>query len=829
MEALAEVASTLEHNVWGVKILPKNPDGKLNDVNPAQPDYSDFPYVRTKRYLLEGFKTANRSIEVTKVEHVPQDTLKWQRTGRMLASGASVGLNILAAVGLIYGSLKLVMSSIFGNGDIESAYSKLGKAYGVGGLAGAMTGIAHESMSWTAGNIGMAAAGIAGLDKPGWLALHTLSDGLSSLGMSGVRYRQKANSIAVTRSIFNIPFLHHFRFLQPAEQAVLSFVKSFKSKEGLKTFVSDEPYKLFKRAAGGLISASGVLGIAALFKNKMPNIVNQFLYLPYALLSTVNLIAFGRDGQIELKRINSFKANKDGEDLCRRVEGHAKLNSTPFLGINNVLLALKGLGIESEGGIMYHAAMAFRSFGTALAMIGFSGQSALKFFKKVLFGPLLKEIWDVRINPKRALENTFKTIDDEMARPSTEEDLAREEINKKFYEILINNKRCGETVRDILDTDLFKSLINVSQIGLLTTSNPQARSCLKLNRHEHCIAVGAIATIVIDELINNATDLRMKQELIDYAVPFIIACTIHDVRHLARSHVLEKAIEGHDNDQLLMWMLQDENEPITQIIINKYGKDALTKVQEVIGHKHPLLYKAFKDCDRMHYQGVHEYPLLKNPRLEFYKAGIDNIREFPKTMRPVYLDNGKLEMGYTEVGAVQKLLREFSRYIYFNTEHGAFATVEADLPYCVGLAANPNVNSKNVKTMSQSEVDKHANEGVENINGNIFPVNLEINSGDEFYVGYSPDDRNSRILVNNGAGVAEISDWIENVVKSENKDLYDKLNYVMTVLRTPKEVRIRALVSNKFGEETDGVMPASLLERQNQNENANVPQYALGV
>lgn len=828
MEALADVASALERNMWGVKILPKPSDAKLHDRNPAQLDYSEFPKILTKTHTLQGFTTPNKSIQVTKVHHVPQEVLRLQRQGRILASGSAVVLNVVAAFGLIYGAFKLLVGSIFGRNDPQDAFKTLGKGFAVGGVAGAMTGIAQESPSWALGNVGMAIAGVAGLDKPHWLALHTLSDGLASIGMSAVRYREEANTIAVKRSIFNNPIMFPFRFLQPAEQAVYSFFSNLTSANGLKSFVRDEPYRMFRSAGGGLIAASGVLGLASLFKNKMSDAVNSFFFLPYSILSTVNLIAFLNDGKTELWRVNSFNADTKNQDMARRIEGQAKLHATPLLAVNNLFLALKGLGFETAGSIFYNTALAFRSLGAALAMVGFSAQSSLKFFKPSKFGPVLKEIWDVMVNPRKALENTFKLITQEVKKHFAQEDKYLTKLNMEYRQILLGDKTCGKVLEEIINTDLFKSLKDVTQIGLPTYSNSQAHRTLRLNRYDHCIGVGAISVIYFDEMLKNASSNEIRQNLLQYETAFKVACTIHDARHLGRSHVLEKAVEGWNNDEGLAEMLQDENAEISKIIIKHYGKETLKKILEIIGHKHPGLYKAFKDCDRSEYQGCSEYTMLKNPRLQYYKATFEDLKTFGRAMKMFKDKDGKFDLAYTPVGAVSKLQREFARYIYFSTEHGGFATVEADLPYCVGLAANANVNSQNVKTMSERELDEHAMKGIDNINGSLFPVSLEINAGADHYVGYSPTDRNTNIFVDHHGNTTEISEWIEGFVKQKNSSIYDKLMSLMKVLTTTKEVRVNALMSNKFGLEPGGYTPSSVLERQyRERSNPRTAQYAI--
>lgn len=795
MGELAAVAETINNNIWGVKILPKPKDcPKSLRQSPAQIDYSELPRVHTKKHLIEGYKTPNGSIEISRVIQHDEKTLKVIKKAREFATISSIALNALSGIGLTWGAIKLLLSNLNG-GDTEGAYKTLGRGFALGGASGVMTGLAHDSGAWTLGNLGMAISGVAGLDNPSWLALHTLSDGLASQGMSSVRYRQKGNPVAITRSIFNNPLFQKYNFLQPTEQAIYQFLKSFTSKDGLRSFFVDEPYRLFRRAAGGLISASSILGVASLFKNKMPEKMSSFFFLPYSLLSMVNVIAFARDGQMELKRARAFSGTRPYEDFAHFGEGYTKFYATPFLGIRNLFLALKGLGVETNNSLMYHLSMVSQALGAASAMFGFGFQSFIKFLKRSVISPLAQEEWEVKINPKKAFENTFSVIENQKKLNNGFD--SKSQIYDEFKTI-IDNCRFGKALNEIISTSDFQRLKHISQTGLPSFSIPYTHVTVDLNRYDHSIGVGAIAMLVIDELLKNPLiDNRIKQEINSYKKAFIAGCLIHDVRHLARSHVLEKAIEGHDNDELLMWMLQDKNAEITKVLIKHFGEDTLDKIKEIMGHKH-WLFKVFKDCDRMEYQGFSEYPRLKHPRLEFFNATVNDVRDFASTIIPFVDTDKKINLSYLPGGAVQKLSREYARYMNMEDVRGALEDVEANYSYCVGLAANPNVNSENIKTMSQDEVDYCAQEGLEYINGGITSFKVEINTGNDNYVGYEPANRHLRILVNDDNQVLEISEWNERNVKISNPDLYKLISDKLTTLRRPTRKIVRALLSNKF-------------------------------
>ena len=150
---------------------------------------------------LSSFK--EEGIEVVNHKKIPESHLKVLRYGRMAATGGAVALNLAAAAGLFYSGAKLFFNSV-SNSDVDDSYKSLGNAYSASAVAGALTGAAHESPEWSLGNIGMGIFS-RNLNTLWGLAGFSISEGLSSIGMGRVRYRDKRNIYAVKHSIFNSP------------------------------------------------------------------------------------------------------------------------------------------------------------------------------------------------------------------------------------------------------------------------------------------------------------------------------------------------------------------------------------------------------------------------------------------------------------------------------------------------------------------------------------------------------------------------------------------------------------------------------------------------
>ena len=100
-------------------------------------------------------------------------------------------------------------------------------------------------------------------------------------------------------------------------------------------------------------------------------------------------------------KLKSLATEKKGKMYSMQVEGYCKKFTSPFLALNNLLLGLKGLGVDFEGSFVYNLAISIRSWGAGIAYLAFTAQSALKFFKPDLFGPKFKEIIKLKLNPQK--------------------------------------------------------------------------------------------------------------------------------------------------------------------------------------------------------------------------------------------------------------------------------------------------------------------------------------------------------------------------------------------------------------------------------------------
>ncbi len=733
-------------------------------------------------------------LQVLSHKKIPQSTLKLMRQGKVGATAGAVALNFASALGLFYSGGQLLFNTMAGN-DVSDSYKKLGNAYSTSAVAGFLTGAAHESPEWSIGNLGMGLFGRK-LDNLWGLAGFSVSEGLSSIGMGRVRYRDKRNVYAVRNSIFNNDALTKLRFLMPIEQAVLSFFKKAFSPKDWSRFVKEEPYSLFQSAGGGLITAGKALGIGSLFKNKLSEKMQSFFYLPYSAFSLLNLLALYRDGEMVLSREKNFGGRKLGEALSMKAEGQCKRLATPFLAFNNLLLGLKGLGIDTEGGMLYNVAMAARSWGAGIAYLAFQSQSMLKFFKPDLFGPLYKEKVEIKLNPLKESRVVFKHIANlEKHRPPQHQ-------SDKFDPIIydIDNEQ-----RDILDalinTPTFQSLKNKTQVGLPTPTNLPINNRPYLERYTHSKRVCAIGILIYNALLRNTKDAELKKYLLENKEAFKITPLLHDIGHIARSHLAEKAIKGHDNDEYTVEILKGtgENVPkdIYQTVISYYGKERgekiLSQAREIIGKWSPL-FKAYKIADYTEYIRCGDFNCVK----DFPRWDIDDLKEYVDNVRLYRSKDGKIKTCFTEKGAVLTFILLFDRKV-FNDAYNYFPISSADeLPYLLGLDA-ADVSEKEIKTMTEKEVDDHAKEGLKKLkNSNFQFLSRYVTGGEAAYCGYSQTEPEKKLLVYMGKDKEpmEFIEYMEKYIKSSNPKLYEDLKPRVTGLTTPKEIDLTINVSD---------------------------------
>ena len=743
---------------------------------------------------LKGFKT--EGIEVTSHIKVPESTLKLQRYGRIGATVGAVALNAASALGLFYSGGKLFYNSISG-GDVDDAYKSLGNAYSASAVAGALTGAAHESPEWSIGNIGMGIFS-RNLNNLWGLAGFSISEGLSSIGMGKVRYRDKRNVSAVRNSIFNNPSLSNLRFLMPIEQAIMGFFKKITSPKDWKRFRDEEPYSVFQTAGGGLIAAGGILGIGSLFKNKLSEAVQSFFYLPYSLFSALNLFAFYRDGDVQLKRLKKI-AKRPSEAFCVKAEGNFKKLSTPFLALNNVLLALKGLGLDSEGGLMYNLAMSARACGAGLAFLAFKSQSLLKFFKPDLFGPKYKEKVELNLNVQKEADVVFRHL------ANLEKNKPEPHVSDKFDAIIYdgtNEQR--DILHKLINTKTFQAARNKTQVGLPTPTNPPTNGRPYLERFTHSKRVCANTNLIYNALLKNTTDENLRNVLLENKEAFQLAGLLHDVGHIARSHLAEKAIKGHDNDEYTLDILEGKKEgvpkDIYETVCSHYGQEKgegiLKQVRDIIGIYSPL-FKAYKICDYVEYLRAGDFTCIDG----FPKWSLDDVREYADTVRLYKGKNGDMKdvkTCFTEEGAILTFMILFDRKV-FNDAFNYFPITSADeLPYLLGLDA-ADVSEKEAKHMSEKEVDSAARKGLQHLGHSNFQFKQRHTTGGETaYCGYSKVDPDKKLLVYMGEDEEpmEFLDYVEKFIKPRDGELYKELESRIYGLTTPKEVDLTINVVN---------------------------------
>ncbi|OGI06956.1 MAG: hypothetical protein A3F80_01965 [Candidatus Melainabacteria bacterium RIFCSPLOWO2_12_FULL_35_11] len=793
MPAIARVEDSLEQNaVTKSQILNKCLDfrnwelEKYSTLNKeilrtkGIPDYKD----------LSGFKTDG--IEVIKHTKIPENTLKLQRYGRMGATGGAVVLNLVSALGLFYYGAKLFFNSIL-NRDVDESYNSLGNAYSASAVAGTLTGAAHESPEWAIGNIGMGFFSRK-LNNLWGLACFSISEGLASIGMGKVRYRDKRNVYAVRNSIFNNPALSQLRFLMPIEQAILTFVKKIFSPKNWKRFKDEEPYSVFQTAGGGLIAGGGLLGIGSLFKEKLSEAMQSFFYLPYSLFSSLNLLAFYRDGEVQLNRLKKF-AKRPGESYSMRTEGYFKKLSTPFLALNNFLLALKGIGIDSEGGLLYNLAMSARSWGAGLAFLAFKSQSLLKFFKPDLFGPKYKEKIELNLNVQKEAEVVFRHLENlEKNRPSPHQ--------RDKFDNIIDSDEQKDILRKLIDTPTYQSGMYKTQIGLPTPLNPPTNGRPYLERFTHGKRVCGIDILVYNALLKNTVDENLRSLLLENKEAFKIAGLLHDVGHIVRSHLAEKAVKGHDNDEYTLDILEGTKESVPKdihdTVCSHYGKEKgekiLKQVRDIIGIHSPL-YKAYKICDYVEYLRCGDFTCIDG----FPKWTTDDIKEYADMLRLYKGKDGKIKTCFTEEGAILTFIILFDRKV-FNDSFNYFPIACADeQPYLLGLDA-ADVSEKEIKSMKrEKEVDDAARRGLKKLKYSNFQFKQRhTTGGEDAYCGYSRVDPDKKILVYMGENKEpmEFLEYMEKFVKPKDKELYQELEPRIYGLTTPKEIQLIINVSS---------------------------------
>ncbi len=736
---------------------------------------------------LKDFNSSG--VKVEKFETKSPKLLDTLRYGKRLATTGAVALNLWSVGSLFQAAYKLLASS-FGHGDEDDAYSALGKAYSKSSIAGGLTGIANESSYWSIGSLGMGLFSWLGLDKLEWLGAFSISDGLASIGMGQVRCRDEQNTFAVQHSIFNNKILSPLKSLMPVEQAIQSFVKRFKSQDGWNRFSTDEPYSLFSTAGGGLIGAGGILTVASLFKNKLADSVKSFAYIPYSLFSLVNLIALYRDGQMVNKRSDEFGGRKLAETYSMKAEGYCKQIAAPVLGFNNFLLGLKGAGID-QSGVLYNIAMATRACGAAFAFLGFTAQSALKFFKTDLFGPKVKQFVKIFLDPQEAKDSIFKL---------TQAHRPRLHDSNKFDPIL-ENDTYKEIFNLIIHDPEFEELKNKSQAGL---PSPLAPTRAQLQRHTHSKRVAAIGIIMFDALLKNTTDPETKKFLTENEEAFKVACLLHDIGHIGRSHLAEKAIKGHNNDELTMDILKGRHLKIAKKLQHYYtekhgeafANKMLEKIQEIIGHKNPLS-KLLKTADFTEYVRSRGGDFNTADHVRFPEWSIEKMQDYAQTIKLYKDEKGKLKLAYSWDGAKETFNILFDR-LRFNAMFNSDPIITArELAYILGVDA-ADISVEEARTMAENKLDNAAKVGIEKLNGQKFSFTIKVTFGGEAaYCGYGSPRNRIMVLENDMSEPVEFLEYLESVAKHNDTKEYNELTPKVNALTTPQEIELEIEVEVK--------------------------------
>ena len=732
-------------------------------------------------------------IEVVEEQDTDPQTLKYKKYARKGATTVAVISSVIASVGLIYSGLKLVFSSLFNIGDIDNAYNTTSKSYIAGSIAGATTGGSLESINWSIGSAGMGFLSRY-INQPWGLSVFSIFDGINAIGMGEVNRRDNRNSAPYNSTIFDNPLLSSFKFLIPYEQAVKNFFKRLTSLQGIKKILYDEPYSIYQTAGGGLITGGTALLGASIFSSQMSEKIKSLFNIPYALCSLVNVIALGRDGLVKKKRSETMDGREPKETKVMNLEGWFKAVASPFLALNYGLLALKPFGLDI-GGAVDHVAMAFRSWGVAIAQGAFAFQSGIKFVLPEMFGPEKEQKFKIITRPKIIMEyfmNMIKGTNEYRNRPQHLE----HENNSGFFESIINEDSCGELLNRVAKTQRMQSLKYRSLTG---PPHPAFIERSVLNRFIHTRRVGAIGVNSFNIALNNAieqygSDHYLVNFLRENEDAFKLACETHDNGHadLPRCHLAEYALDYLNNDEQSIAGLNPGTEiynTVVQYYKELHGEEEGTKTgdkvcktaQLIISFKHPLSW-LYKPCDYLEYVRANGSDF--NTSFELPAWGKEDYEYFASQTR-IYLDKkGKVKIDFTREGGILAFKMLYYRALFNAYVNYHPITLAREQAYKDGIVRS-NLARTDLFTMTEDGFDEAANNGVQKIKNSFASVTRNIfGSRTQAYCGWLPKDRikveGLDFLLGENGEIGE--GYLDAVIQYDDPELYEILKPMAKVL-----------------------------------------------
>lgn len=772
-------------------------------INGNKTDYED----------LSGFNLPG--LEVTSHNKISAGRLNAERGMRAAASGAGSLLSVAATLGLFYSGAK-TLTSVFSGSDQEDANNASAKSFALTAAAGVGTALAQENANWGIGALGMGLLGKY-LDKPLGLAAFSVFDGLNAIGMGQVKLRDNKNVIDLDKSIFDLPALQKFKpYFQNYEYAVRNFWTKLTTPNGWKNIKSSEPYDLYYAAGGGLLSGGAFLGVASLFSGWMSDKVKSFLYLPYSLTSLVNLVALGRDGQVIKKRVNDYNDKKPIENWSTRTEGWAKVAASPVIALNYLMLGLKGVGFDVFGS-SENIAKSLRQFGVGIAYIGFAAQSAVKLLIPDRWGPKVKNVVNVVLNPKQVVSYLMGLVD--KTRPGFATSSYSKDNSDCFYPIIHSDEHADLYSR-IISTKHFQNLKHRHLTGM---PSEMALGRANLDRFTHSIRVGAIACIHTQKLLENNPEYSYLNSDPAFSLSLKLASLVHDTGHsqLPWSHLSETAfpMAKDANDHLSIEALNEDSTSGFHNIIVKYcqelhgekegeviAKRVISNIKNILGHK-PFKVEC-KDALGSQKTEVFKWEYKPATDMADYmrSSGSDYASSFNTdswtkkdyenfaNQRVVFREkSGILRAGYTEEGAMIAYKHLFLRLIFNAFLNSHPVTLSTEAAYKAGARQIvPKMTLERLYSLSDDQMCDLVKSFVKQCKTKSTQPIRNTFGGSEAYAGYGPKDT-IYVVPNQSSSIhnpMEFHEYFNKVLKNECPEVYEKLKPMTEILNNPSMVEV---------------------------------------